>query len=179
MLKKKYSFWLVLLVLVSLCAIAIAAGQKSNTTTDIQQSGLAQVKSGVRTEKAPFETRRDDLLQGVKTGRPWELAQVQVKNVEPPEKASVAVVFSKTDLRRVIIISSSGEWVSDAKEVEIKLNVADNKRPKLICTMYKGSFKPSNPELKEWEVDKIMIADDKEFQDVVDSLNDGKLPTFK
>ena len=109
-------------------------------------------------------------------------APEEVKNVEQEEKptSSVVLIINDKDLTKCLVVSVDGRWVHDARDIEIKTPIgSSSKKPQLKCTIWRGLFKPTNPETKIWDLESIIMADDAQFQTTLDGLNKGEFSTQK
>ena len=85
-----------------------------------------------------------------------------------------AIVIINTDNRsKMLLIDSKGNWIFDARKIKI-INKDDERDPHVECLIYKGLYQPSKPANKEWELAGIVVTNDKEFQTILDDLQDGR-----
>lgn len=91
---------------------------------------------------------------------------------EPPIK-SVIVIINSGDMSRILVVSSDGRWVHEARAIIIDSTIGSPKPAKIKCTMYKGLFKPTKPEVKTWELKELMTITSSDFQKILDGLQAG------
>ncbi len=114
-----------------------------------------------------------------------EKPKVETEEVFTPPKVeaikSVIVIVNSDDMSKILVVSVDGRWVHEARAVTIDTTIGSNKPAKIRCTMYKGLFKPTKPEVKTWELKELMTASNADFQRILDGLQAGKfeLPLSK
>ena len=111
------------------------------------------------------------LVDGVSNEQPkLEIRKLPTKT----EIDSVVLIINFENINKVLVVSTVGEWIPDAREVTIKTSIAGDNAPELECVMCKVLFKPTSPEKKTWKLASVITANVKEFQEVLDGLQKGE-----
>ena len=97
-------------------------------------------------------------------------ATEESKPEEPkaPTIKYVYMIFCENQPDKVILLDNTGKWIPDVKSVSISLEIG--KPAKCIATIWKGFYKPSNPETKVWELKQAKSVDSDTFQQYIDKL---------
>lgn len=89
---------------------------------------------------------------------------------------SVIVVVNQDEPSQMLVVTSDGTWVSDAREVKITAKLGTGENPIVECTIYKGVLKPSKPTIRTWKLNGFIVAKDQEFQRILDGIQEGRFP---
>lgn len=84
------------------------------------------------------------------------------------ENQSVFILMCDASPEKVIVLDTSGRWISKAREIEIKLGGGGMAAVK--CVMYEGAYKPRNPLVKTWKLGQISTVSENRFQEMIDNL---------
>lgn len=81
---------------------------------------------------------------------------------------SVFLIACDSQPNKVLVLDSTGKWLSAVKSVEIKFEIG---QPVVItCTLYEGYLKPTKPQVKSWQLAQMKTVAPTEFQQMVDSV---------
>ena len=125
-------------------------------------------------DKSPQDAISKILIETEKS-RP-EPEKIPVSTDEKKASNSrVIVIINIDDINEMLVVTTNGDWIHDAREIEITGKLGSEVgRPKMKCTTYNGLFQPTNPKSKEWEIENFVTADNQEFQDILDGLQNGQ-----
>lgn len=92
------------------------------------------------------------------------------KKPEPTNTVTDAVfiIACDADPKKLIVLDSMGKWLSDVKSTQITF--ALNSQPVVVCTMYQGLIRPTQPKIGTWKLAQFKSVSLKEFQDMIDAL---------
>lgn len=94
----------------------------------------------------------------------------------PTNAGSAFLVSCESQPNKVIVLDSTGKWVSTVKSIEIKFDIGAPAT--LVCVCYEGNFKPTKPQVKSWNLVQIKTVGAAEFQQMVDAVQ-GNPDAFK
>lgn len=98
--------------------------------------------------------------------QPPENPLPRLDDVKPPESVFLIVCDANPD--KIIVLNGQGKWIPTVKEAMIKFQTGI--KPKITCMMYSGFYKPTNPEVKVWQIAQLKSVTPVEFQQMIDSL---------
>ncbi len=88
--------------------------------------------------------------------------------VEPKGDGSAFVVVCDAKPGQMIVLDSTGQWVSGVKVIKLDLEVGQV--PSISCIIYEGQYRPSKPTTKTWVLTQIKTVSAADFQQMIDSL---------
>ena len=83
-------------------------------------------------------------------------------------KDSVFIIICDEKPGQVFVIDSAGKWLSTIRDVTISFSIGQ-KIPSVVCTLWSGPFKPTNPEIKTFELVQLKSVTNNEFQSMIDA----------
>ena len=102
-------------------------------------------------------------------------APIQAPVPAAPDKTPVAtensvfIIICDEKPGQAFVLDSTGKWLSTVRDVTISFTIGQ-KVPSVICTLWSGPFKPSNPEVKAFELMQLKSVTNAEFQSMIDAL---------
>lgn len=111
--------------------------------------------------------------------KPRVEAKIVVAKVKPVKR--VIVILNSDSMNKILVVSTDGRWIHEARMVTIISAIGSHETSTVKCVMYKGLFKPTNPEIKTWELEAFIPTSSEDFQKILDGLQGGKfdLPEIK
>ena len=78
------------------------------------------------------------------------------------------MMWCDTQPGRVIVLDTTGKWLSTVESVEIKFEI--DGQATIACTMHEGFVKTTKPVVKSFTILKIRTLPAPDFQKLVDDL---------
>ena len=89
-------------------------------------------------------------------------------------KDGVILVFNSDNAREILVVTDDGQWVPDARKITIVADLTNNVPVQVECIMWKGLFKPENPQVELWGLSGVISADTEAFSKILQDLQNGR-----
>ena len=86
-----------------------------------------------------------------------------------PASGSILVIVCDSKPEKLLVLDATGKWIPAVQSVELKLEIGRT-TPKAICTLWSGPIKPTNPEVKTWDLAQLKSVSAAEFDKMIDSV---------
>lgn len=90
---------------------------------------------------------------------------------------SVVLIINSENNSQILVLDNGGTWLSDVREVKVSITIGAailQQKPSVECVMYRGFIRPKNPEIQVFDLESILLADEKEFEEIVNKLHEKK-----
>jgi len=91
-----------------------------------------------------------------------------------PKIEKIILIVNAENINKILIVSVDGQWIPNARSFQLDTKIGTSEaKPTVKCVMYRGVFAPTDPEIKTWQLESLIVATDVEFQKVLDGLQGG------
>lgn len=106
---------------------------------------------------------------GIVTASTTGSQQQPIPRLDDQASGSILVIVCDSNPEKWLVLDSDGKWIHSVRSIELKLEIGKS-TPKAICTMWSGPIKPTNPEVKTWDLSQFKSVGAAEFDQMVDSV---------
>jgi hypothetical protein len=107
---------------------------------------------------------------GIVTSSTTGTSQPQaIPRLDNQTSGSILVIVCDSNPEKWLVLDSDGKWIHAVRSIEVKLEIGKS-TPKAICTMWSGPIRPTNPEIKTWDLSQLKTVSPVEFDQMVDSV---------
>lgn len=82
----------------------------------------------------------------------------------------VYVVTDETNPGKIIVLDTNGKWLPTVREIRQETTLITGQNPTVVCVMYEGTYRPTQPSVKTWQLMQSKTVTSHEFQRLVDDL---------
>lgn len=106
---------------------------------------------------------------GIVTSSTTGVNQQAIPRLDNQTSGSILVIVCDSNPEKWLVLDSDGKWIHAVRSIEVKLEIGKS-TPRAICTMWSGPIRPTNPEIKTWDLSQLKTVSPTEFDQMVDSV---------
>lgn len=83
---------------------------------------------------------------------------------------AIYVIADESSPGKIIVLDASGKWLPTVREIRQDVTLINGQNPTIVCTMYEGTYRPTKPVVKTWQLAQSKTVASHDFQQMIDSL---------